>query len=116
MSIFSERQRTNSSRFFLASINFDWNDIQLPQGAFTTRLVTLNTQVAFSSQLFWVSLLQYDNVSEEFGINTRVQWVPKAGQEGFIVLNYNLQDKDKDNTFKSAAMDISIKFKYTFRY
>jgi hypothetical protein len=106
----------NHSRYFLMSLNYDWNDIVLPQGDFTTRLVSLNTQVAFSSQLFWVSLLQYDNVSEEMGINTRLQWVPRAGQEGFIVLNYNLQDKDKDNTFKSAAMDISIKFKYTFRY
>ncbi len=104
------------SRYFLMSINYDWNDIELPQGAFTTRLSSLSTQVAFSSQLFWVSLLQYDNVSEEFGINTRLQWIPKAGQEGFIVLNYNLQDKDKDNTFHSAAADLSIKFKYTFRY
>ncbi|MGV3593529.1 MAG: hypothetical protein ACO1PZ_17735, partial [Gammaproteobacteria bacterium] len=73
-------------------------------------------QVAFSSQLFWVSLVQYDNVSEELGLNTRLQWIPKAGQQGFIVLNYNLQDKDKDNTFKSQAMDVSIKFKYTLRY
>ena len=108
--------RWNQSRFFLMNVNYDWNDIKLPQGDFTTRLVSVNTQVAFSSQLFWVSLLQYDNVSEEMGLNTRLQWVPRAGQEGFIVLNYNMQDKDKDNTFKSAATDISIKFKYTFRY
>ncbi len=108
--------RWNQSRYFLLNLNYDWNDIRLPQGDFTTRLVSLNTQVAFSSQLFWVSLLQYDNVSEELGINTRLQWVPRAGQEGFIVLNYNLQDKDKDNRFHSAAADISIKFKYTLRY
>ncbi len=106
----------SQSRYFRASLNYDWNAIELPQGDFTTRLVSLNTQVAFSSQLFWVSLLQYDNVSEELGINTRLQWIPKAGQEGFIVLNYNLQDKDKDDTFHSAAADLSIKFKYTLRY
>ncbi|HEY0962151.1 MAG TPA: DUF5916 domain-containing protein [Pseudomonadales bacterium] len=106
----------NHSRFFLLNLNYDWNDIKLPQGDFTTRLVSVNAQVAFSSQLFWVSLLQYDNVSEELGLNTRLQWIPKAGQEGFIVLNYNLEDKDKDNTFKSQAMDVSIKFKYTLRY
>jgi len=106
----------NHSRYFLLNLNYDWNDIKLPQGDFTTRLVSVNAQVAFSSQLFWVSLVQYDNVSEELGLNTRLQWIPKAGQEGFIVLNYNLQDKDKDNTFKSQAMDVSIKFKYTFRY
>jgi hypothetical protein len=104
------------SRYFLMSLNYDWNAIELPQGDFTTRLASLSTQVAFSSTLFWVSLLQYDNVSEELGINTRLQWIPEAGQEGFIVLNYNLQDKDKNNVFESAAADVSVKFKYTFRF
>ncbi|MES2603859.1 MAG: hypothetical protein V4603_02920, partial [Pseudomonadota bacterium] len=104
------------SRYFLMSLNQDWNNISLPQGDFITRLSSLSTQVAFSSTLFWVSLIQYDNLSEEVGFNTRLQWIPKAGQEGFIVLNYNIQDKDKDNTFKAAASDISIKFKYTFRF
>ena len=106
----------NQSRYFLLQLSQDWNSITLPQGDFITRLSSLTTQVAFSSQWFWVSLFQYDNVSEEIGINTRLQWVPTAGQEGFIVLNYNLQDKDKDNTFRSAARDFSIKFKYTFRF
>jgi hypothetical protein len=106
----------NQSRFFLLSLNQDWNSITLPQGDFITRLSSINAQVAFSSRLFWVNLVQYDNVSEEIGINTRLQWIPRAGQEGFIVLNYNLEDKDKDNSFRSATSDISIKFKYTFRY
>jgi hypothetical protein len=106
----------NQSRYFLLSLNQDWNSIDLPQGDFITRLSSVNAQIAFSSQLFWVNLIQYDNVSEELGINTRLQWIPRAGQEGFIVLNYNLEDKDKDNSFRSAASDISIKFRYTFRY
>ncbi|MES2626492.1 MAG: carbohydrate binding family 9 domain-containing protein [Pseudomonadota bacterium] len=104
------------SRYFVMSTSYDWNNIELPQGDFITRLTSFNTQVAFSSTLFWVSLLQYDNLSEELGINTRLQWIPKAGQEGFIVLNYNLQDKDKDNSFVSATSEISVKFRYTFRY
>jgi len=104
------------SRNFVMSVSQDWNNIDLPQGSFITRLSSLSAQVAFSSDLFWVSLLQYDNVSEEIGINTRLQWVPKAGQEGFLVLNYNMQDKDKDNIFKAATADLSLKFKYTFRY
>jgi hypothetical protein len=106
----------NQSRYFLLALNQDWNSIELPQGSFITRLSSVNAQVAFSSQLFWVSLIQYDNLSEEVGINTRLHWIPKAGQEGFIVLNYNLQDKDKDNEFHSASSDLSIKFKYTFRF
>lgn len=104
------------SRNFVMSMSYDWNDISLPQGDFVTRLTSVSTQVAFSSTLYWVSLVQYDNLSEEIGINTRIQWIPRAGQEGFIVLNYNLQDKDKNNAFEAASSDLAVKFKYTFRF
>lgn len=106
----------NQSRYFVTSLNYDWNDIKLPQGDFITRLTSISTQVAFSSTLYWISLVQYDNLSEEVGVNTRIQWVPRAGQEGFIVLNYNMQDKDKNNNFESAFSDLSLKFKYTLRF
>jgi len=106
----------NQSRFFVLSANYDWNDISLPQGDFVARLTSISTQVAFSSTLYWITLTQYDNLSEELGINTRLQWIPRAGQEGFIVLNYNMQDRDKDNTFESAFSDLSAKFRYTFRF
>ena len=97
-------------------MGYDWNDIELPQGEFTTRLVNVSSQVAFSPNLYWISLVQYDNISEEIGINTRLQWIPKAGQEGFIVLNYGLQDFDRDNSFETLSSNLSIKFRYTFRF
>jgi len=106
----------NQSRYFIMSASYDWNDIELPQGDFITRLSSLSTQVAFSPTLYWINLVQYDNISEELGINTRLQWIPRAGQEGFIVLNYNMQDIDKDNRFESAYSDLSVKFRYTVRF
>ncbi len=106
----------NQSRYFAMALNYDWTDISLPQGDFTARLTSLNTQVAFTTNLYWISLLQYDNISENMGLNTRIQWIPEAGQEALIVLNYNMQDRDKDNTFHSALSDLSVRFRYTFRY
>ncbi len=106
----------NQSKNFAMELNYDWTDISLPQGEFTARLTSLNTQVAFTTNLYWISLLQYDNISENMGLNTRVQWIPEAGQEALIVLNYNMQDTDKDNTFHTALSDLSIRFRYTFRY
>ena len=91
----SGRVTWNQSRYFNLSASYDWNDIQLPQGSFTTRLSSINSQVAFSPTLYWITLAQYDNISEEIGINTRLQWIPRAGQEGFIVLNYGLEDRDR---------------------
>ena len=104
------------SRHFILNLDYDWNDVELPQGDFVTRLVGLSTQVVFSTNLAWITLAQYDNVSEVLGFNTRLHWIPKAGQEGFIVLNHNLQDFDKNASFQSAVADVSVKFKYTFRF
>ena len=106
----------NRGNNFTMTIQYDYNDIELPEGDFISRLVSLTSAYAFSSNLYWINLIQYDNVSEVLGINTRLQWIPKAGQEGFFVINHNLQDFDKDNTFKTASSDLSMKFKYTFRF
>jgi len=104
------------TRKLLTTLSYDINDIELPEGRFISRLLGFRTEVAFSSTWFWFNLLQYDNVSEELGVNSRLQWVPRAGQEGFVVLNHNLQDFDKDNSFQSTSADLSLKLSYTFRF
>jgi hypothetical protein len=121
---FYDGERTNvggniewrPSAKFNMRLAYDWNAIELPQGNFTTRLVQLGTEYVFSLRLSWTNLIQYDNVSEVLGFNSRLRWVPRAGREGFIVLNHNLQDLDKNNEFESALADLSLKFSYTFRF
>ena len=97
-------------------ISYEFNDIDLPQGSFVTRLVGFRTDVAFSSRVSWTTRIQYDNVSEVMGINLRLHWVPEAGREGFFVINHNLEDFDLDNRFHSAVSEATVKFSYTFRF
>jgi len=104
------------SNFFNVSMSYDWNDIDLPQGEFITRLTSLGADINFSPTLYWVNLFQYDNVSEILGLNSRLVWIPKAGQEGLIVFNHSLKDRDNDNSFVSELSDINVKFSYTFRF
>jgi hypothetical protein len=104
-----------SPRFKL-DLSYDYNAIDLSEGRFISRLIGVTSEVIFSSTLYWVNLIQYDNISENLGINSRLQWIPRAGQEGFLVLNHNLQDFDKDNRFDSLSADLSLKFSYTFRF
>jgi hypothetical protein len=92
------------------------NEIHLAHGNFTVRLISLQTQVAFVSTLSWSTLLQYDNVSEAIGINSRLHWIPEAGKQAFLVLNYGLSDPDRDNVFDSVSADLSLKFSYTIRF
>jgi len=104
------------SPHFRTGMSYVYNDIELPQGDFVVRLVTLNADIVFSSTLSWVNLIQYDNVSETMGINSRLHWIPQAGREAFIVLNHTLEDLDRDNSFRSDHADLTLKFSYTFRF
>jgi len=101
---------------FRTSLDYTFNDIELPEGDFVTRLVQFSTEVAFSSTLSWVARIQYDNVSELMGVNMRLHWIPEAGREGFLVLNHSLEDYDLDNRFRSTLSEASVKFSYTFRF
>jgi len=121
---FYDGQRSSAGGFmgwrpspnFRVNLNYQYNDIELPGGDFITRVVRLRLEAIFSSTLSWVNLLQYDNVSETIGINSRLHWIPEAGREAYLVLNHNLEDFDRDNSFHSTVSEISMKFSYTFRF
>ena len=104
-----------SNRYNLG-LNFSENEIHLPEGHFTVRLMNFTTLINFTPELSWSNRIQYDNVSEGIGINSRLRWIPEAGQEGFLVLNWGMVDRDKDNDFASINGDLSLKFNYTFRF
>ncbi len=48
--------------------------------------------------------------------NSRLHWIPKAGREAFIVLNHNLEDLNRNDSFHSSLADLSLKLSYTFRF
>ena len=104
------------SEHFRFGFDYQTNNIELPGGDFTVRQSTLRAQFIFSSTLSWVNLIQYDNVSEVVGFNSRLHWIPEAGREGFIVLNHNLSDADKNDSFHSTSADVAVKFSYTWRF
>ena len=104
------------SRHFRATASYQVDDVELPEGDFTTKLFSLRLDTVFSSTLSWVNLLQYDNVSEVASVNSRLHWVPEAGKDVYLVFNHNLEDFDNDNRFRSSLSDVRIKANYTFRF
>jgi hypothetical protein len=106
-----------SARFRTSTgFNIQEIDLPMPGGKFSTRIVNTTFDVAFSSELSWTTLIQYDNVSEVMGLNLRLNWIPQAGRELFFVINHNLQDVDEDNRFHSSTSDVVAKASYTFRF
>ena len=76
----------------------------------------MTAEIAFTANINWINILQYDDVSEVFGIHSRVQWIPKAGREFFLVFNRNYEDFNKDNSFNPVITEMTAKASYTFRF
>jgi len=104
------------SKHLKVTIGGEYNDVDLPQGDFITRLATLNLDVAFTTAWSWENFLQYDNVSNTAGLNSILRWIPRAGREALVAFNTLQADFDGDGRFRSLASDLTVKASYTFRF
>jgi hypothetical protein len=104
------------SEHFKFSVNYDYYDIVLPNGAFTTRLVGAHADIAFSNAWYWENYVQYDNVSNSLGLNSILGWIPRSGRELILVVNREYVDFLEDRNFTLVSGDITFKTSYTFRF
>jgi len=103
------------NKYFIGSFEFQYNDIELPQGSFDTQLFRLNTEVAFNPEWAWISTVQFDNQSDSLGVNSRLQWIPRAGQEFYLIYNGGWLDDELDG-FQKVGQSATIKLNYTYRF
>jgi len=94
----------------------EYNDVDLPQGDFITRLARLNVDIAFNTAWSWENFLQYDNDSNTVGVNSILRWIPRAGRETVLAVNTQHEDFDRDGNFRSYTSDLTLKLSYTFRF
>lgn len=104
------------SAHFRMTVGAEYNNIDLPQGDFITRLWTLNADVAFNVAWSWENFLQYDNVSDTIGVNSILRWIPRAGRETVLAINHQFEDFDRDSRFKTQSSDLTLKLSHTFRF
>lgn len=98
-----------------AGLNYVWSDVELPGGDFTTRLVQGRINYAFNARWAWLNFLQYDNLTEEMSINSRLRWIPEAGREAFFVINRGFS-RETSGSFHSLTSELVLKINYTFRF
>lgn len=97
------------------SLGYEVNEGDMLNGTFTARLITARANFAFNSKWSWTNFIQYDNVSESAGLNSRLRWNPEAGQDMYFVLNQGYERDDRDR-FQSTASELTAKVGYTFRF
>ncbi len=98
------------------NFSYDYQDIALPQGSFDVKIISVNANYAFNSKWSWVNLVQYDNASQSAGVNSRLRWNPQAGEDFFLVVNYNFDSEGVFNRMSSDSAEIALKYTKTFRF
>lgn len=81
------RPRLGLSRQLSLEPGFSFNRIDLPEGRFTTQLVTARATYTLTPQTFVSGLIQYNSSNRSFGTNVRLRWEYQPGSELFVVLN-----------------------------
>ena len=104
------------NKYFYAGINYDYNNIQLPAGNFQTRLIQISANVAYNAKWSWITRMQYDNFSDSVGLNSRIRWNPRAGEDLYLVLNHNFNAEGAFRGLESTYNEILLKYTRTFRF
>ena len=97
-----------------ASTEWEHEDVDLPEGHFTTDLIRLIGSWHLSP---WASLsgnLQYDTVSQIAGLYTRLRWILEPGSDFYFVYTQNWQDTG--DRFSTLSRGATTKINYTHRF
>ena len=103
------------SRHFTGVFEYEYNDIDLLEGKFDTRLIRIRTEVAFNTEWAWITTAQFDNQSELLSVNSRLQWIPRAGQEFYLIYNGGWIDEVATG-FERIGQSATLKLSHTFRF
>jgi len=106
-----------ATRNIQMALNYEYTDVEMPEGDFVTRLISMNLNFAFSPEWSWRNLMQYDNGSGTVGLNSRLRWNPRAGEDLFLVLNYNTDSFD--GAFRGLQVresEVVLKYTRNFRF
>lgn len=78
-------------------------------------MARLSFNVNFSPRLIWNTIAQFDNVSEDLGLNSRLRWTLAPGRDFFLVLNHGI-DAVADDGSAAEGTAIIAKLNWSFLF
>jgi hypothetical protein len=95
---------------------YEENRIRTPTGDLDVRVVQARVVYHFNPDLSIDTLLQYDNLSTELGINSRFRWTIAEGNDLYFIVN-TLFDEDKHlGVMQHNQSEALAKVAWTFRF
>ena len=97
--------------YFTTSIQINYDKIKLPNPFPNADIWLIGPRLdfTFNKKLFWATFLQYSSQTDNFNINTRLQWRFAPLSDLFIVYN---DDYFTDNVFAPRVRSINVKLTY----
>ena len=95
-------------------LDYEINDVRLSDGDFRVHVARLRANLQFGPRLSWSNFVQWDNASDQMGLNSRLWWIPKPQAEFFLVFNQGWR-VDAD-TFSPESSQVTFKVGYTLRF
>ena len=103
--------------YFSISLNTNQTFASLPQGSFIARIYSSRVDYAASPFLSVSSLIQFDNRSENLGLQSRVRWTIEPGNDVFFIFGQGwVQDLERGYDFRRQDSRLAMKFQYTIRF
>ena len=93
---------------------WELREIRLPHSEFDVCAASAKAVYTFSPDLQLSLLAQYDNFSEELGLNFRTKWTVQPGNEVFLIINQGYDVMD--DHFRPTENETSLKGSWTYRF
>ena len=101
---------------FFVGLQYEQNNVHLPEGSFLTRVYRINADVYFNPDISLANFIQYDNVSEEWGLQSRFRWILKPGNEIILVWNSLMLPDINSDRYMMQENTVRFKVNYNFRF
>ncbi len=89
--------------------------VRLLEGRFVTRLALFRVDYSFGPSLSVANFVQYDTDSRNLGLQSRLRWTIRPGNELFFVVNHAWQYNNFDR-MEAILTNVRAKLNYTFRF
>ncbi|MFT7670166.1 MAG: hypothetical protein ACI8X5_002873 [Planctomycetota bacterium] len=103
-----------ASKYAILGAQYDLNDVDLAEGSFDVNIASFKLDLLLSPRASWSNFVQWDDGSDNLGLNSRARYIFEPGQDLFIVLNQGWLTED--NGFAPTSSDLRFKVSYTFRF
>ena len=99
------------TRHVQTGLVYTFDNLRLPGGDENLHVIRGRLSFFFTPDVSWVTLIQYDSVSDRIGVNSRFRWIIEDGREVFLVLNQGFDARDDVRATRTAPL---AKVQWTF--